>query len=74
MLRLTGQTVGLRLNFVADTHGWPGGVIDYKKFDFSYCFQQFFYGQRRALQLVYIIKQCIRYIYIFISYIYIFCL
>ena len=45
MLRLTGQTVGLRLNFVADTHGWPGGVIDYKKFDFFHIvFNSFFTG------------------------------
>ena len=54
MLRKAGQTAGpIRLNFFVDTHGWPGGVIDYKKI--LHFFQHFFFhGERLALQLVYI--------------------
>ena len=47
MLPKSGQTAGtIGLNFFVDTHGWPGSVIGYIKFDF------FFHWQRRALQLV----------------------
>ena len=42
MLRVTGQTVGLRLNFVVDTHGWPGGVIDFKNSIFFILFSTVF--------------------------------
>ena len=47
MLRIAGQTAGpIGLKFFIDTHGWPGGVINEKKLNFSS--QNFFYGQRRG--------------------------
>ena len=48
MLHISGQTAEpIGLKFFVDTHRWPRGVIDYKKYDF------FSTGNaRRALQLV----------------------
>jgi len=50
MLSIAGQTAGpIGLTFFVDTHG----CYRLKKFDFfSNIFFNFFYGQRRALQLV----------------------
>ena len=40
MLCTAGQTAGpIKLKICLDTHGWPGGVIGYKKLDF---FSKFF--------------------------------
>ena len=37
MLPKSGQTAGtIGLNFFVDTHGWPGSVIGYIKFDFFF--------------------------------------
>ena len=59
MLPIAGQTAGPNwLKFVVDTHGWPGVSLAKKNsnFLFHHYFHIFFYGQRRALKLVYCIS------------------
>ena len=59
MLPIAGKTAGPNgLKFFLDIHGWPGGCHRLKKFQyfFSHPLKKL-PGQRRALQLVYVIKQ-----------------
>ena len=43
MFPIAGQTAGpIGLNFFEDTHGWPGGVIGYKKIEIFFFI--FFHG------------------------------
>ena len=43
MSPVAGQTAGPNeLNFFVDTHGWPGGVLALKKFEYFSSFFNFF--------------------------------
>ena len=63
MLRIAGKTaIAIGLTFFVDTYGWPGGVKKSKFLFQNFFFNFFFYGQRRALQLVYTKGQYLMYL------------